>query len=152
MKRKETRPIIVCLCGSTRFCDEEYHDWRGLTPWQWANLQETLAGKIVLSIGVDTKSDVGLELTEQDKDRLDALHLAKIDLADEVMWIDVEGYAGTSTKRELAYAQAQGKPIRRYSEAYPNDYKALLERRDLDRIAMHDAELMEVLIGKGEEE
>jgi hypothetical protein len=40
-------PLIVCLCGSTRFYDE----------FQAANLRETLEGRIVLSIGCDTKSD-----------------------------------------------------------------------------------------------
>lgn len=55
------RPTVVCLCGSTGFYDE----------FRKANLRETLAGKIVLSIGVDFKSDTDLllagKLTEQDK-------------------------------------------------------------------------------------
>ncbi len=38
---------IVTLCGSTRF-SQAFRD---------ANLQETLAGKIVLSIGCDMRSD-----------------------------------------------------------------------------------------------
>src|SRR5437879_5969054 len=73
------KPRIVCLCGSTRFSDA-FHE---------ANLRETLAGKIVLSIGCDFKSDTDLllagELTAEDKRRLDELHLRKIDLADEVL-------------------------------------------------------------------
>src|SRR5205085_10771505 len=68
-------PIIVCLCGSTRFGEA----------FRKANLEETLAGKIVLSIGCDFKSDDALGLTEADKERLDELHLRKIDLADEVL-------------------------------------------------------------------
>src|SRR5581483_8236430 len=73
----QKRPTIVCLCGSTRF-SQAFHE---------ANLRETLAGKIVLSIGCDFKSDTDLllagELTAEDKARLDELHLRKIDLADE---------------------------------------------------------------------
>ena len=98
-------PSIVCLCGSTRF-SKEFHD---------ANLRETLAGNIVLSIGVDTKSDTDLllagELTESDKDRLDWLHKRKIDLADRVFILNVNGYIGKSTRSEIEYAQSLGKII-----------------------------------------
>lgn len=95
-------PTIVCLCGSTRFGDA----------FREANLRETLAGKIVLSIGCDFKSDQALGLTQEDKDRLDRLHLRKIDLADEVLILNVGGYIGESTTRELAYARSMGKPVR----------------------------------------
>lgn len=96
------RPTIVCLCGSTRF-SEEFHQ---------ANLSETLDGKIVLTIGCDFKSDDALGLEPADKQRLDELHLRKIDLADEVLILNVGGYIGSSTRRELDYAIAQGKRIR----------------------------------------
>ncbi len=100
------QPTIVCLCGSTRFSDA-FHE---------ANLRETLAGKIVLSIGCDFKSDADLqlagELTAEDKARLDELHLRKIDLADEVLILNVGGYIGQSTLNELLYAQAHNKRIR----------------------------------------
>jgi len=46
----DTAPTIVCLCGSTRF-GEAFRE---------ANLRETLAGKIVLSIGCDTRTDADL--------------------------------------------------------------------------------------------
>jgi hypothetical protein len=95
-------PIIVCLCGSTRF---------GKT-FKGANLRETLAGKIVLSIGCDFKSDDALGLTEEDKKRLDELHKRKIDLADEVLILNVNGYIGDSTRSELEYAYKTGKRIR----------------------------------------
>lgn len=95
-------PIIVCLCGSTRF-SEAFHE---------ANLRETLAGKIVLSIGCDFKSDDALGLTEADKKRLDELHLRKIDLADEILVLNVDGYVGESTAREIIYANDHGKRIR----------------------------------------
>lgn len=104
----QERPTIVCLCGSTRF-GAAFAD---------ANFRETLAGKIVLTIGCDFKSDAELfahlpkEELEALKDRLDTLHLRKIDLADEVFILNVGGYIGDSTRRELAYAQALGKVIR----------------------------------------
>ncbi len=95
------RPTIVCLCGSTRF-GEAFRE---------ANLQETLAGKIVLSIGCEWHSDQALHLTSDDKERLDKLHLRKIDLADEVFILNVGGYVGESTQREIEYAWRAGKLI-----------------------------------------
>jgi hypothetical protein len=100
------RPTIVCLCGSTRFIEA----------FRSANLRETIAGKIVLSIGCDTKSDTDLialgELTEEAKAALDELHKRKIDLADEVLVLNVGGYIGTSTRSEIEYARQHGKPLR----------------------------------------
>lgn len=102
------RPIIVCLCGSTRF-------WR---TFQEAGLRETLAGRIVLSIGAASGTDDAhfgnLRKAEYDrvKAMLDELHLRKIDLADEVLILNVGGYVGESTARELTYAQAHGKRVR----------------------------------------
>ena len=96
------RPRIVCLCGSTRFSEA----------FREANLRETLAGKIVLTIGCDFKSDEALGLSRQDKERMDRLHLSKIKLADEIPVLNVEGYVGYSTAREICYAASQGKLIR----------------------------------------
>lgn len=100
------RPTVVCLCGSTRFAEH----------FRTENLHETIAGRIVLSIGCDTKSDTDLlafgELTEEAKARLDELHLRKIDLADEILVINVDDYIGESTRREIAYARANGKRVR----------------------------------------
>ncbi len=103
-----TTPTIVCLCGSTRFSEA----------FRVANLQETLAGKIVLSIGCDFKGDDALGLGEADKACLDALHLRKIELADEVLILNVEGCVGESTSRELVYALKLGKRVRWLEEEY----------------------------------
>lgn len=99
-------PKIVCLCGSTRFMDA----------FQQANLSETLSGNIVLSVGCNTKSDTDLitsgELTDEVKLRLDELHKRKIDLADEILVLNVGGYVGDSTRSEIEYAKSKGKAIR----------------------------------------
>lgn len=101
------RPTIVCLCGSTRF----------YTQFTEANYRETMDGKIVLSVGFyphATQEMYGEEIgvTPEQKQALDQLHLRKIDLADEVVILNVGGYVGESTARELAYAQATGKRVR----------------------------------------
>ena len=96
------KPKIVCLCGSTRFSET----------FREANLRETLAGRIVLTIGYDFKSDDALELTAADKEHLDQLHLRKIDLADEIFVLNVGGYIGESTRKEIEYAMKNSKPVR----------------------------------------
>lgn len=104
----DKKPRIVCLCGSTRFSEV----------FQKSNLYETLAGHIVLSIGCDMRSDAEIfadntpDEVESIKANLDELHLRKIDLADEVLILNVGGYVGESTRREWAYAVKQGKHIR----------------------------------------
>jgi nucleoside 2-deoxyribosyltransferase len=45
------------------------------------------------------------------KAALDELHLRKIELADEVLVLNVNGYVGESTRREISYAEQLGKPV-----------------------------------------
>ena len=44
--------------------------------------------------------------------RLGAMHFQKIRMADEVYIVDPGGYVGESTRREIAYAESLGKPVR----------------------------------------
>ena len=107
------RPVIVCLCGSTKFKDA----------FTASQLAETMAGKIVLTIGCNMKNDQETfgHLDAKDlrliKARLDVLHFAKIDLADEILVLNVGGYIGESTEREIEYAAMKGKVIRYLEEA-----------------------------------
>lgn len=94
------RPEIVCICGSTRFADEMHE----------VNRLLTFAGVIVLAPGVFGHA-TGEPITSEQKVALDALHLRKIDLADRVVVVSPGGYIGESTKREIAYAEATGKPV-----------------------------------------
>lgn len=101
------RPKVVCLCGSTRFYDA----------FQRANYDETMAGNIVLSVGFYMHSEGQVHgqtigCTPEQKEALDQLHMRKIDLADEVLVLNVGGYYGESTQREIKYAETHGKPIR----------------------------------------
>lgn len=105
------RPRIVCLCGSTRFW-EKFRD---------EGLRLTLEMKIVLSIGICAPDSISFAHSETDegkklKQRLDELHKRKIDLADEVLVLNVGGYIGESTRSEIEYAEGHGKLVR-YLEA-----------------------------------
>lgn len=91
------RPQVVCLCGSTRYKDA----------FDRANREETLAGRVVLSVG-----DWDRSASATTKALLDVLHLKKIEMADEVFVLNVGGYVGESTRREVLHAMALGRRVR----------------------------------------
>jgi len=99
-KEMKDAPEIVCLCGSTRYKDQYiYH-----------NARLTCEGYIVLSVGLWGHKEEKYP-TPDVKKRLDELHLRKIDLADWVFVLNVDGYIGESTRNEIDYAEALGKPV-----------------------------------------
>ena len=102
------KPEIVTLCGSARFAEAFY----------FHNMRLTLEGKIVISIGCNLNNVADLNYmknlnldTDIAKAALDELHKRKIDLADRIFIVDVDGYIGSSTASEIAYAKAHEKPI-----------------------------------------
>jgi hypothetical protein len=94
-------PRVVTLCGSSRFMEQ----------YQAAMKSETLAGRIAIGMGMFGHRD-GLDMDGPIKAMLDELHLRKIDLADEVLVVNVGGYIGKSTLNEISYARQTGKPVR----------------------------------------
>ncbi len=101
------KPVVVTICGSTRFRDQ----------LNAARRAETLAGHIVLSSEVYFKDDPDLErmgdaASLRLKEAMDELHLRKIDLSDEVLILNVGGYIGESTRREWDYALRMRKRVR----------------------------------------
>lgn len=97
---------IITLCGSTRF-KRAYIDW-------YARL--TGQGAIVLSVGRFLPKP---QHTTEHKDFLDRLHLAKIEASDGIFVLDVDGYIGESTRKEILYAKKKNKSVQRLSRAYP---------------------------------
>lgn len=91
----------ITLCGSTKFKDQ-YMD---------AQKKLTLDGNIVISVGLFGHADAE-PLTVEVKAILDNLHLRKIDMSDEIYVINVGGYIGKSTGREIGYALKHGKIVR----------------------------------------
>lgn len=101
------KPIVVTLCGSTRFYNA----------FQEANYRETMAGKIVLTIGffvhsIEQIHGEKIGCTKEQKIMLDELHKRKIDLSDEILVLNVGGYIGESTRNEIEYALSEGIPVR----------------------------------------
>lgn len=99
---------VITLCGSTRFKDAFFAAQKRLT----------LEGNIVISVGLfghSGDSEVWESMSEdtltKTKEMLDDMHKRKIDMADEIFVVNVGGYIGDSTRSEIEYAKAAGKPV-----------------------------------------
>lgn len=99
---------VITLCGSTRFKDEFMKVQKDLT----------LKGNIVISVGLFSHSgdeEVWENMDEgtltKTKEMLVDMHKRKIDMADEIFVINVDGYIGDSTKSEIEYATKTGKKV-----------------------------------------
>lgn len=104
---------VITLCGSTRFKEQ----------FMEAQKRLTLAGYIVISVGLfghagDQEVWDGMDegTLSKTKKMLDDMHKRKIDMADEIYVINVDGYIGDSTRSEIQYAEAHGKPVRYYED------------------------------------
>lgn len=125
----ETRKsIVTTLCGSTRFPDA----------FDLANMHLSLQGRVVISVGLKGHADEprgarfltndGDESTPE-KQELDELHFRKIDLADGIYVVNLGGYVGSSTRREIAYARAHGKTVEwMFPDAVPQDLVLATDR------------------------
>ncbi len=100
---------VVTLCGSTKF-EAEFAE---------VNQRLTMEGSVVISLGMFSLPDLSdYDWTADSSDllgRLGDVHLHKIRMADEVYVVDPGGYVGESTRREIAYAESLGKPVRHLS-------------------------------------
>ena len=83
----------------------------------------TLEGNIVISVGLfgysgDDEVWDGMDegTLSKMKEMLDDMHKRKIDMADEIFVINVGGYIGDSTRSEIEYAKAAGKPVKYWEE------------------------------------
>ncbi len=99
---------VITLCGSTRFKDEFLDTQKKLT----------LEGNIVISVGLfghsgDSEVWDGMDAgtLSKTKEMLDDMHKRKIDMADSIYEINVDGYIGESMKSEIEYAKAHGKKV-----------------------------------------
>lgn len=92
---------VITLCGSTRF-KEQFLETQKLL---------TLKGNIVISVGLFGHSGDNEVWLKDTKQMLDDMHKRKIDMADEIFVINVNGYIGSSTKSEIEYALKTGKKV-----------------------------------------
>ena len=95
---------VITLCGSTKFKEEFIQ----------AQKELTLAGNIVISVGLFGHSGDNEVWTDKTKEMLDDMHKRKIDLADAIMVINKNNYIGESTKSEIEYAKTMNKEVYYY--------------------------------------
>jgi hypothetical protein len=108
-------PRIITLCGSSKFCKE-----MAILAWEFEK-----GGCITLGLhllpqeyceqkGMIPDSDGKIHhIGEQEgvEDKMDLLHFKKIEMSDSIFVVNVGGYIGKSTAREIAYAKHLGKAI-----------------------------------------
>ncbi len=92
---------VITLCGSTRFKEQFLEAQKRLT----------LAGNIVISVGLFGHSGDDEVWSPGTKEMLDNMHKRKIDMADGIFVINVGGYIGESTRSEIDYAIRNGKTV-----------------------------------------
>lgn len=124
---------VITLCGSTRFKNE----------FMEAQKRLTLDGNIVISVGLfghsgddEVWDGMGEGTVSETKKMLDDMHKHKIDMADGIYVINVDGYIGDSTKSEIEYAYAHGKSVE-YLEPVEEDFetkKVFSERNEESNI------------------
>ena len=106
------KPKIIVICGSSRFVDI-----MAVCAW----LLERDEGAIVMSLHLlpfwYSKDHIPDHLAEHEgvADKMDELHLRKIDIAHEVFIVNKDDYIGESTTAEILYAREHGKHIRWYT-------------------------------------
>jgi hypothetical protein len=113
---------VITLCGSTRF--KEAHEL--------AMMHLTLMGNIVIPCGfyghVDEPMGAQFLCDDGDEDKqakkdVDNLHLQKIDMSDAIYIVNVGGYIGNSTRREISHAVLSSKEILwMFTDAIPAEY------------------------------
>lgn len=96
----------IVLCGSTKFI-KAFAEW---------NARLTVKGNLVYSVAIVT---TGSRVSDGHKVLLDYVHMKKIEASDVVFVIDVGGYIGESTAKEIKLAEALGKKILYLSQEYP---------------------------------
>ena len=92
--------MIITICGSTKFKDEIQQVAHDLT----------LQGHIVLAPCVYHHADE-IELTTEEKIRLDNLHKQKINMSDAIFVVNLNKYIGESTYGEIDWAERMGKKV-----------------------------------------
>lgn len=130
-----TKPMVVTLCGSTAFP----------TAFELANMHLSAMGHVVIGLGMMGHADQpsGARKLTADGDEstpvkqaLDRLHFAKIDLSDAIYVVNVGGYVGSSTRREIAYARSMGKAVLwMFPDAIPPDIATQGDEERADLLA-----------------
>lgn len=90
---------VVTICGSMKF----------------ANEMQKIAGELEKAHGwcvIQCVYDIDKSTTTQEEmDKIVNAHWKKIDICDAIYVVNVGGYIGKATKREIEYALSKGKEV-----------------------------------------
>lgn len=92
-----TKPYVVTLCGSGKFREELNTEFMRLTE----------KGFIVLTPAI-FKFPSAMRFTIRDHAVLDVVHQKKMQMSDEVRIINVNGYIGSDTRKEIEWCKSHG--------------------------------------------
>jgi Crp-like helix-turn-helix domain len=99
----QSKSSIVCLCGCGRF----RQSFEATSRWL------TLEGMIVISIINDApEHDSASQTLSASTIEIDEVDLQKIELCDEIVVLNVNGYMDALTRLQISHAQRVGKTIR----------------------------------------
>lgn len=102
---------IITLCGSSRFTDI-----MAVCAWLLEKNENAIAmGLHLLPVWYPDCPPDHLAEHEGVADQMDALHMRKIDISDEIFVVDFDDYIGESTAREIAHARKNGVAVRYFS-------------------------------------
>ena len=88
----------LTICGSMRFAEDMQSIAFDLETRHGFNVLQCVYGD-------------GSHLTTDQRAALSRAHYQKIDLSDGIYVVDIGGYVGQSTQKEIDYARAQGKEV-----------------------------------------
>lgn len=97
----------ITLCGSTKF----------KAVFEEINKLLTLNGNVVYSLAVFAHAD-NIILNEDEIETLHNVHKCKILKSDAIFVIDVDGYIGENTKKEIDFAEAHDMIIHYFSNYF----------------------------------
>lgn len=95
----------IVICGSLKFQKEMM---------EIAEVME-LKGNLVITPIYPTRENKDA-YTEEEMNTLNSVHLEKIKIADAILVVNVGGYIGSSTKREIEFAESLNKEVIYYTD------------------------------------
>jgi len=99
---------VVTIIGSTRFTNQML-----MLTWLYAKQGILALGWLVRPI---EEGEPNHHLAEKEgvAELFDEIHKCKIDMSDEILVLNINGYIGDRTRSELNYAIEHGKPVSYY--------------------------------------
>lgn len=97
---------VITICGSMRFINEMQ---------KIAMEMELKENCVLVPIYSPTRTKKD-DFTEEEALILDKMHRERIKISDAILVVNVDGYIGNSTKREIEFAKSLGKEILYYTD------------------------------------